>query len=49
MTFMPYYYKPKQVTIAGITFKILYKSMNDYGDFDIDKKLISIRDNLTNQ
>ena len=46
---MPYYYKPKQVTIAGITFKILYKSMNDYGDFDIDKKLISIRDNLTNQ
>ena len=42
-------YKPKSISIAGITFKILYKPMADYGDFDIDKKLISIRDNLTTQ
>ena len=42
-------YKPKSISIAGITFRILYKPISDFGDCDIDKKLITIRDNLTDQ
>tara|TARA_Y100001937_G_scaffold123381_1_gene186129 strand:- start:1585 stop:1887 length:303 start_codon:yes stop_codon:yes gene_type:complete len=42
-------YKPKSISIAGVTFKIEYKSINDYGLCDIDKKVITIRDSLSNQ
>tara|TARA_R100000278_G_scaffold38503_1_gene34151 strand:+ start:55 stop:363 length:309 start_codon:yes stop_codon:yes gene_type:complete len=43
------HYKPKTITIAGIPFKIQYKQMNDYGLCDIDKKVITIRESLSNQ
>ena len=42
-------YRPKSISIAGVMFKIQYKSINDYGLCDIDKKLITIRDTLTAQ
>ena len=42
-------YKPKSISIAGITFKVQYKPINDYGLCDIDKKVITIRDSLSNQ
>mgnify|MGYP001303679549 CR=1 FL=1 len=42
-------YKPKSISVAGVTFKIQYKPINDYGLCDIDKKLITIRDTLTAQ
>lgn len=43
------YYKPKSISIAGVPFKIHYKQMNDFGLCDIDKKLITIRESLSNQ
>tara|TARA_R100001198_G_C5198767_1_gene188612 strand:+ start:572 stop:880 length:309 start_codon:yes stop_codon:yes gene_type:complete len=43
------HYKPKTITIAGVPFKIQYKQMNDYGLCDIDKKVITIRESLSNQ
>ena len=49
MTARESYYKPKSISIAGVTFKIHYKPINDYGLCDIDKKLITIRDSLSNQ
>jgi len=42
-------YRPKSISIAGVLFKIQYKSINDYGLCDIDKKLITIRESLSNQ
>ena len=42
-------YKPKSISIAGVLFKIQYKSINDYGLCDVDKKTITIRDSLNNQ
>jgi len=49
MTAKESYYKPKTIQIAGITFKIQYKPINDFGLCDIDKKLITIRESLSNQ
>ena len=49
MTDKESYYKPKSISIAGVLFKIQYKSMNDFGLCDIDKKLITIRESLSNQ
>ena len=49
MTAKESYYRPKSIRIAGIAFKIQYKQMNDYGLCDIDKKLITIRETLSNQ
>ena len=43
------HYKPKTITIAGVPFKIQYKQMNDYGLCDIDKKVITIRESLSNR
>tara|TARA_R100001463_G_scaffold66915_2_gene120563 strand:+ start:10 stop:330 length:321 start_codon:yes stop_codon:yes gene_type:complete len=42
-------YKPKQILIAGIAFKIQYKPINDFGLCDIDKKTITIRETLSNK
>ena len=42
MTAKESYYKPKTIQIAGITFKIQYKPINDFGLCDIDKNLISV-------
>lgn len=49
MTNKESYYRPKSIRIAGIAFKIQYKPINDYGLCDIDKKLITIRETLSNQ
>ena len=43
------YYKPKSISIAGVPFKIQYKQINDYGLCDIDKRIITIRESLSNQ
>ena len=43
------YYKPKSISIAGVPFKIQYRSINDFGTCDVDKKLITIRESLSNQ
>ena len=42
-------YRPKSISIAGVPFKIQYKQINDYGLCDIDKKVITIRESLSNQ
>ena len=42
-------YRPKSISIAGVLFKIQYKSINDFGLCDIDKKVITIRESLSNQ
>lgn len=42
-------YKPKTITIAGVPFNIQYKQINDFGLCDVDKKLITVRDSLSNQ
>ncbi len=42
-------YKPKSISIAGVPFKIQYKLIEDFGACDIDKKLITIRESLSNQ
>ena len=46
---MTYYYKPKSIAIAGVPFKIQYRSINDFGACDVDKKVITIRESLSNQ
>ena len=40
-------YKPKTISIAGVSFKILYKPIEDFGLCDIDKKTITIRETLS--
>jgi Zn-dependent peptidase ImmA (M78 family) len=43
-------YKPKQITIGGIKYKVVYqKNLDDFGTLDTDKKIITIRDNLKPQ
>lgn len=40
-------YKPKQITIGGQKYSIVYKrNLEDFGVLDTDKKIITIRDNL---
>tara|TARA_R100001594_G_scaffold90036_1_gene124529 strand:- start:488 stop:793 length:306 start_codon:yes stop_codon:yes gene_type:complete len=40
-------YKPKQITIGGQKYSIVYKrNLEDFGTLDTDKKIITIRDNL---
>lgn len=42
-------YKPKSISIAGVLFKIQYKPIEDFGACDIDKRIITIRETLTNK
>ena len=39
-------YKPKEVTIAGHKFDIIYKSMKDFGELDSDAKKIYISNKI---
>ena len=39
-------YKPKEVTIAGQKFSIVYKQMKAYGEFDADAKKICISNKI---
>ena len=39
-------YKPKEIIIAGRRFKIIYRSIEDYGRFDYDRQIIIIRESL---
>ena len=39
-------YKPKEVTIAGQKFAIVYKQMKEYGEFDADAKKICISNKI---
>lgn len=41
-------YNPRQITIGGHKYKIVYKkNLEDFGNLDIDKKLITIRGTLS--
>tara|TARA_R110000744_G_scaffold3032_2_gene11893 strand:- start:274 stop:582 length:309 start_codon:yes stop_codon:yes gene_type:complete len=39
-------YKPKEVTIAGHKFSIVYKTMKDFGELDSDAKKIYISNEI---
>ena len=39
-------YKPKEVTIAGHKFTIVYKQMKDYGELDSDGKKIYVSNKI---
>lgn len=39
-------YKPKEVTIAGHKFSIVYKTMKDFGELDSDLKKIYISNKI---
>jgi len=43
-------YKPRQITIGGQKYKITYqKNLEDFGTLDVDKKIITVRENLSTQ
>tara|TARA_B100001094_G_scaffold139261_3_gene134717 strand:+ start:6710 stop:7027 length:318 start_codon:yes stop_codon:yes gene_type:complete len=40
-------YNPRQITIGGHKYKIVYKKdLEDFGNLDVDKKIITIRSTL---
>tara|TARA_R100001440_G_C2455613_1_gene108952 strand:- start:29 stop:349 length:321 start_codon:yes stop_codon:yes gene_type:complete len=41
------YTLPPTVTVGGMKFKVVFKDMDDYGEMDFDKKIISIRNGLS--
>ena len=41
-----YNYKPKELTIAGTKFDIVYKPMKDFGELDFDKRKIYISNKI---
>ena len=41
------YSLPSTITVGGMKFKIEFKEMDDYGEMDFDKKIISIRKGLS--
>tara|TARA_R110002153_G_scaffold122454_1_gene268374 strand:+ start:6706 stop:7023 length:318 start_codon:yes stop_codon:yes gene_type:complete len=42
-------YKPKEVTIAGHKFAIVYKKMKDYGELDSDGKKIYVSNKIKDE
>ena len=41
-------YNPRQITIGGQKYRIVYKkNLEDFGTVDVDKKIITIRGNLS--
>ena len=41
-------YNPRQITIGGQKYRIVYKKdLEDFGNVDVDKKIITIRGNLS--
>jgi len=38
---------PSTITVGGMKFKIEFKEMDDYGEMDFDKRIISIRKGLS--
>jgi|TARA_R110000765_G_scaffold82940_1_gene161361 hypothetical protein len=43
------YCLPSAIKVGDIEFKIVLKKMKDYGDMDIDKKVIRIRTGLSDE
>ena len=43
------YSLPPTITVGGMEFKIVLKDMEDFGEMDFDKKIISIRKGLTQE
>ena len=43
------YSLPPTVMVGGMEFKIVFKDMEDFGVMDFDKKIISIRNGLTEE
>ena len=43
------YSLPSTVTVGGMQFKIVFKDMDDFGVMDFDKRIISIRNGLTEE
>ena len=42
-------YKPQAISIAGHRLAIKYRKLEDFGEFNIDTKTITIRDSLSPQ
>jgi len=42
-------YAPTSIEIGGITFKIIYKELEDFGQMDFDKKTIYIRKGMSSE
>ncbi len=42
-------YAPTSIEIGGITFKIIYKELEDFGQMDFDKKIIYIRKGMKSE
>ena len=42
-------YAPTSIEVGGVTFKIVYKELDDFGQMDIDKKTIFIRKGMSNE
>ena len=43
------YSLPPTITVGGMEFKIVLKDMEDFGEMDFDKRIISIRKGLTQE
>ena len=42
-------YAPTSIEVGGVTFKIVYKELDDFGQMDIDRKTIFIRKGMSNE
>ena len=42
-------YAPTSIVVGGIVFKIVYKELEDFGEMDFDKKIISIRKGMSSE
>ena len=41
------YKPPSTITVGGMKFKVVFKDMDDFGQMDFDKRVISIRKGLS--
>ena len=41
------YSVPSTIKVGDIEFKVILKKMKDFGDMDIDKKVIRVREGMT--
>ena len=43
------YSLPSTIKVGDIEFKVILKKMKDFGDMDIDKKVIRVREGMTSE
>jgi hypothetical protein len=42
-------YAPTSIEVGGVTFKIIYKDLDDFGQMDFDKRTIFIRKGMSSE